>query len=176
MTESTERSRRLLQKLCGAGRIMGWALLALAAVGFGILVWNLEGMLGLGRRIVIREVMDITFDYLFTGVVALCVVQFIRYLVEKESQPGWFLRKGHLILCILALCLLARGALEAYPKLAVLHEHLPERLSSIDSFFALALVILIGVLPSLTKALVLIGMGLAMRLSLPVIAESKTLV
>ncbi len=177
MSETIERSRQLLRRLCTAGRIMGWALVTLYAVGIGACAWVLVVPTPPQFFSFWEELTGITTEYLLTGLLVLGVVQFIRYLVEKECQPGWLLRKGHLVLYLFALCLLAMGISGIYPKLLMIADHHPSgSFSDISAPITLLAAFLSAMFPILTRALILVGMGLALRLVVPIVAESKTLV
>ena len=163
MNENIERNRRRLLGLCSAGRIMGLALIVMPVltVGWAVFIDHAIGAQGHGRNIVaLRSICE----YLFFGLLVLGIAQFIRLLIEKDCQPGWILRHGHLLLCFFAVC-------RPLTKVAMLYfvMGLPN-VPGLGWGQAIMMVSSICV-----EMLILLGMAAALRLALPIIAESKTL-
>ena len=170
MSDTIEQNRWRLRRLCKAGQVFGWTLVAFFCVWLGLFL--LIRLFGLSYRAGAKHLEDFTrgtTDWLLTGLVALGAVQLIQYLAEKDPQPGFLLRRGHLILWAFALGVLLSDTLE----LCSMTWFYQDGFETVD--ITLSLVSWAGILPTLAKALILFGIGLAIRLVMPIIAESKTL-
>ena len=94
MNEFIEKNKGLLKFYCVAARIIGWALLL-------TLLWNqLGGKQWLGPP---PEVFPYRISYPMLGLVVLGIGQFLKYLCETGSKPGWILHHADKILYLYAM-------------------------------------------------------------------------
>ena len=180
MNEFIEKNRRLLKIYCVAARIIGWLILILGGIGILTLLvkqwqvgWShgvaIEGSLGIFQRS--------WFALMSYGLAALGVAQFIRYLFDRNYQPGWILRYADKILYVFAFFAIwkAVGAIwifiSNYDNATRTNLH-----SDISPPYTWLLLVLSVVLLCSAKLLAIIGLAQALRRLMPVIEESKTLV
>ena len=163
MNEFIEKNKRLLRTYCVAARIIGWILLIVPSIicVIGILLPSKVWGQAFNSLIILPTLV---LDFMFPGLIALCVAQFIRYLYQEE-HIGKLLRYGDKILYIYAL-LVVMGSISKYIFNWVI----------IGRVGALAVSALCLSFPAAAKVLVLIGLAQILRRVLPVIEESKTLV
>lgn len=167
MTEQAESSRRWLRSLCRAGTIAGWVLIACFPLG----VCRLLTVQPMSKAYVFHNCYLATKEYILAGFLVLGAVQFVRYLSDLDHEPRKLLRSFHLVLFALAVGVLIYEVIYAgmIVRMAVGSSASVHRISLVYVVF------LMGFLPGLAQALILAGTGLAIRLALPIIAESKTL-
>ncbi len=172
MTEHVDSSRLWLRRLCRAGRITGWALVALFLYGIGVLLWILYFAPSIPEKFhAVREFHHMTKNCLLTGLLLLGAIQFVRYLTDLDDEPGRLLRNFHFVLFALAAGLLTLHLVSSGMTVGtVIGSQF-----SLSHLFAGSLVFVMALLPGLAQAFILAGTGLAVRLVLPIIAESKTL-
>jgi hypothetical protein len=154
-------------------------MIAMGVFGVGTLVFaghNIIALVGL-RRFLVESVGAV--DDLLTGLVVVGMVQFIRYVVEEDSEPRWLLRNGHIILCLLAFSLLLTSGLRSWPQgwnnLALVFACSPEQMVPMDRRLGVAFLEFTAWLPVFTKVLCVLGIAVTLRTVLPIMAESKTL-
>ena len=174
METNTQSHKQMLQRISTLGRVAGWAMIGIGLVQLIYLPyhisWNTVG--ALSRRIVYFGYAN-SGDNILSGLIILGLVQLIRYVCEEKSEPGWFLRNGHIILCLYALFLLIVGGMKSYPFLSDYWNNFkPEHMIQEGHEFFILLMIL---LPIITKAICFLGIAALLRNVLPVLAESKTL-
>jgi hypothetical protein len=109
------------------------------------------------------------FDFMLPGLIALGVMQFIRYVFEDTDKPGCILRNADRLFYMYAVFL----ALKSYFKYLFFTEWYAEAISLEPSRL---LFIQPFLLPTVAKILILVGLGQILRRLLTVIEESKTLV
>ena len=177
METNTTPGRQMLRRICKLGRVAGWAMIALGILGVGSygyahFVAHVDSQPTLYQSI-------LTVSDILTGLLVLSTVQFIRYVVEEDTEPRWFLRNGHIILGLFALFLFLTGALYGWPQLRVgldmALSHPPEHMIPMGRELGIAFFTLIFLLPPITKALCVLGVAAMLRTVLPILAESKTL-
>lgn len=170
MSEQAGNSRRWLRSLCRVGTVVGWVLIA----SFPLEIW---GTLSIayshpGGIDVFRQFYLAVKQDLIAGCLVLGAVQFVRYLSDQDHEPRKLLRSFHLVLFGLAGGFLIRDIVVA----GMMSEGVFGcGVSSLLSIPAGSVAFLTGLLPGLAQALMFVGTGLAIRLALPIIAESKTL-
>jgi hypothetical protein len=109
----------------------------------------------------------VVLNFVFLGLVALGVAQFIKYVFAHQDQPTFLLRIGDKILYIYAGFLILGAILTwVFQMMVIKATAIP---TFIISFAGL-------LLPATVKALILIGLGKILKRVIPVIEESKTLV
>ncbi|MHC4437019.1 MAG: hypothetical protein ACYS3S_06650 [Planctomycetota bacterium] len=170
MNEFIKQNRRLLKFYCTAALIIGWLLFA------GGFLWFIPTIMSLnindlykGADAILYAVSAMLFDFLLPGLIALGVVQFIRYLFEDTTKPGRILRNAHWFFYIYAVFLVVITYLQYFWNItwyAEVIESETSRLLFIQPFL----------LPTVAKVLILVGLGHILRRIIPVIEESKTLV
>jgi len=170
MNEFIKQNRRLLKLYCTAALIIGWLLFA------GGFLWFIPTIMSLnindlykGADAILYAVSAMLFDFLLPGLIALGVVQFIRYLFEDTIKPGRILRNAHWFFYIYAVFLIVITYLQYFWNItwyAEVIESETSRLLFIQPFL----------LPTVAKVLILVGLGQILRRIIPVIEESKTLV
>lgn len=167
MNEFIEKNRRLLKAYCITAQFFGWLVLGIA--GAGALVHSLALASRIGDSEALRAYLASVpwgmLGFIPTGLVALGIAQFIRYLLESGRQPGWILRYGEQILYMYATFVIGYY-IWGYIVESHYFSSLFDRLLS-----TLAFVLFPG-----AKVLVLVGLGQVLRRIMPVIEESKTLV
>ncbi len=166
MDSFIEKNARFLKIYCILARIAGWVVLSLGCLAAA------SHSLALYSRIGDREALQaylphvpwgMITNFIPIGLLALGVGQFIRYLFNREHQPGWILRYGHQILFLWA----AVYCVWAY--FVEIGFNSPATTESLRR--------LIFLLPFLgAKVLALVGLGQILRRIMPVIEESRTLV
>jgi len=161
MNEFIEKNRRLLRFYCVAARIIGWVLLTVP--GIIALVEVLKGSLPGGNKLLILMVRAVVLNFMFLGLIALGVAQFIRYVFERQYQPGWILRNADKILYVYAVLIV----------LGAVWQCVSQTMITYSLFFSF---LVTWLLPAIAKALILTGLGQILRRILPVIEESRTLV
>ena len=170
MNEFLKQNRRLLKFYCTAALIIGWLLIA------GGFLWFIPAITSLNLNDIYKAadaILYVTsamlFDFLLPGLIALGVVQFIRYLFEDTNKPGCILRNADRFFYMYAVFLIARTYLQ-YSWNSVWYAEV------IESETSRLLFIQPFLLPTVAKVLILIGLGQILRRIIPVIEESKTLV
>lgn len=104
----------------------------------------------------------------FYGVFALIFSEFLLYLLAGEGEPKWILRHGSKIIYAYVLYFIAMTLHVA------LHMESTGEPNRMDFQHILPLSLLIA--SSVLKALIWIGIGVALQKVVPIIRESKTLV
>lgn len=162
-----EKNKALLKIYCLVARAIGWSILLLGGVGIAILIVKLC-KIGIGEGILIRGPLGIFqrswFILMTTGLTALGVAQFIRYLFDEDYQGGWILRNGQKILWAFAFLVAWKGVSMVFVSVS--------RYGIRDSL----LLVLSIALFNAGKLLVLIGLAQILRRVMLVIKESRTLV
>jgi hypothetical protein len=185
MTKFIEQHEGLLKFYCITTRILGWLLLLMGGIGFlmlaiyiaqehGLVSTKLtpDGSAGIFLRsagIFLRSAGICTKF----GLLSIGASQFIRYLFDNQSQQGWLLRFGSIILWIFAIFeLLGMVSGSVY----LLSQDMTYHKSSGILPYGQLLILIPMILLNVAKALVLIGLAQILKRVMPVIAESRTLV
>ncbi len=167
MKDFVEENKALLKSYCFLARIIGWSIMFLGGIGITVLIVELCNI-GLREGILIRGPLGIFqrswFILMTTGLTALGVGQFIRYLFDKDYQGGWILRNGQKILWAFAFLVVWKGVSMVFVSI------------SGYGVRASLLLVLSIVLFNAGKLLVLIGLAQILRRVMAVIEESRTLV
>ncbi|MFH0793037.1 MAG: hypothetical protein V2A74_03285 [bacterium] len=177
METNTQPNRQMLRRICKLGQVAGWAMIALGVLGVGgyayaHLIAHVNSQPTLYQSI-------LTVSDILTGLLVLTSAQFVRYVIEEDAEPGWFLRNGHIILGFFALFLFLTGVLYGWPQLwtglSMFSFHPPEHMIPMGRELGVASITLITFLPPTTKALCVLGVAAMLRTVLPILTESKTL-
>jgi hypothetical protein len=118
---------------------------------------------------VLFAVPMLLFDAVLTGLIALGIAQFIKYLFETANEPGWILRCGDKILYLNAIFVIVSGV-------GVLYFHNAKMMEIASPYYSQWRFLVENGLPVVARALILAGSGQILRRVMPVIEESKTLV
>lgn len=178
METTTQPHRQTLRRICTLSQVAGWAMIAMGVLGVGGTAY--AGLVAhIGTRGILFNSMDAVGDIL-TGLVVLGMAQFIRYVVEEDTEPRWLLRNGHIILCLLALSLFLSGSLHVWPQMWRMWEIFltssPKQMIPMGREIGVASTTVILLLPPITRALCVLGIAAMLRTVLPILGESKTLV
>jgi len=169
MNSFIENNKSFLKVYCLLARSIGWSIMILGGVGVMIFIVKLS-KIGIGEGVLMSGPLGLGifqrswFILMTTGLTALGVAQFIRYLFDRDYQGGWILRNGQKILWAFALLVLWKGVSMVFGSVL--------RYGAIDSL----LFVLSIVLFNAGKVLVLIGLAQILRRVMAVVEESKTLV
>ncbi len=169
MKEFIEKNRRLLKFYCIVACIFGWLLLIGGAFWFVISISSVDINNNERPDILLHLIASLFYDFMLPGLMALAVMQCIRYLFESERKPGVILRNGDKILYMYAIFLVVKTYFKYFwytAWYAELIESEASRLVFMQPFL----------LPTVAKVLILVGLGQILRRLIPVIEESKTLV
>jgi hypothetical protein len=184
MNEFIEKNRRLLRIYCIAARIIGWAMLLLAGIliAYALLAGNFPNAirdsywpfqpLNSNAYLPANWIgsLDSAFTwatrFLLTGLLALGIAQFIKYLSDSKYQPGCLLRCGEGILYFYAVLVVAEVIWRylfcpAYTR----------QFGSADPLLFLAVLLVTG-----AKVLALVGLAQILWRVMRVVEESRTLV
>ena len=166
MNEFIAKNKRLLKIYYIAALIMGWILIVLptvktAGVIFNLYLWRISGY-----RMVI--VLELVFGQIILGILLLAVAQFIRFLTSHSYEPGWLLRYIDKIIYLYAI---VKGA-------QIIFIYISLEIQAVDAgpYFSVWGSFTTYAVPAIAWILVLLGLGLILKRSIPVIEESKTLV
>jgi len=166
MNEFIEKNRGLLRFYCITAQITG--LLLLIVPGIGIAVEIISGSTPNGHRFYIPYMIQaVVLNFMFLGLVALGVAQFIRYVFERHGEPGLILRFGDKVLYIYAGLVILGSVVQYLFQITVVKG---------ATFPMLLVYFAASLLPATAKALILVGLGTILHRVMPVIEESKTLV
>ncbi len=172
MNKFIEKNRRLLHFYCETLRTIGsliliLGLLSVCAIMTLVLLSKFEDWHALKsfEKMIIAMPLG-AFNIFFIGIGILGLVQFIRYLVERDYKPGWILRHGDMFFYLYAL-LTILSVVWVYTIAPIYHS---------PSIYTRVGVIFVTVISTAVKVLILVGLGQILRHLMPVIEESKTLV
>ncbi len=171
MNEFIEKNRALLKLYCISAQIIGWVLLP------GGCIWIILFISGPRQSDIVERgdallyaISSMLYDFMFPGLIALGLAQFIRYLFENTSKPGRILRNADRLFYMYAVFLIVKTYYKCFWYSAwfagIIGESTFSRLLFMQPF----------ILPTVAKVLILVGLGQILRRILPVIEESKTLV
>ncbi len=167
MNAFIEQNKRLLKVCCTTARIYGWLLLS-----FGLLATaghSFALMTRIGK-------WDMFYDYFETmpwnviggvasGVLALGIGQFIRFVIDNDCRPGWILQNASGLLYVYAAFVgvfIIIITVMAFPHW--------------ENWGEITIRLLGRAIHVAGKILLLIGVALVLKRIMPVIEESKTLV
>jgi hypothetical protein len=171
-----ERNKRLLYGYSRAAWVVGWLLVILGGVAGVLFLYDFENAIGKIRGLSENQTFIAVFErswfsLLLPGLIALGVSQFLRYLLENESRPGFLLRHSDKVLFLYALLIVLQGmggiGVMIYSNRGCSIYHLAP--------WFIYCVLPMGLLTG-AKALILIGLAQILRRVLPMIEETKTLV
>ena len=169
MNEFIKKNSALLKLYCVVAGIIGWLLIV------GGIFWFIQSASSMDTSTARRPeglmylITSMLFDFVLPGLIALGVMQFIRYVFEDKGKPGCLLGMADWLFYVYAVFL----TLKAYFKYIWYNDWYAEAISLETSRL---LFIQPFLLPTVAKVLILVGLGQILRRLLPVIEESKTLV
>ena len=160
--------KKLLGLLCKAVQVIGWVVVAGGVFWFIRLVSGPSGKLtegSAGIEELLTMISWFAFDFVFIGLAAVILAQLARYALGRENKAGLLLRCGDKILYFFAFL----GVLWAFFRVRLNIELIQ------DASFRLLYVQPL-ILPTIAKALILVGLGQILKRIMPVIEEYKSLV
>ncbi|MHC4325155.1 MAG: hypothetical protein ACYSUX_12900 [Planctomycetota bacterium] len=169
MNEFIKQNKHLLKFYCTAALIIGWLLIVGGIFWFILIASSFETNIVERPEGLMYLISSMLFDFVLPGLIALGVMQFIRYVFADTDKPGRILGMADWLFYLYAVFLIFK----AYFKYIQYSEWYAEaygletsRLLFIQPFL----------LPTAAKVLILVGLGQIIRRIIPVIEESKTLV
>ena len=169
MNEFIEKNRALLKLYCIVARIIGWLLIAGGFFWFFMTVSSIDTSTAVRPEGLLYVISSMLFDFMLPGLIALGVMQFIRYLFADTEKPGWLLGMADWLLYAYAVFV----AFKAFFKYIWYSDWYAEAISLETSRLLFVQPFL---LPTAAKILILVGLAQIIRRVMPVIEESKTLV
>lgn len=169
MKEFIERNRVLLKLYCFVARIIGWLLIAGGFFWFLATISSIDTSLEVRPEGLLYVISALLFDFVLPGLVALGVMQFIEYLFEDTSKPGWLLGMAGGLLYTYA----GFVAVKAFLKYMWYSEWYAQAISLQTPRLLFVQPFL---LPTAAKILILVGLAQIIRRVMPAIEEAKTLV
>ena len=123
---------------------------------------------GVLHRLVLAVVLLAAATFSLTGLLALALANLLTYIVGARQHPSWVLRHADKALYLLAAC-----RVSSY----VVGTSIRAIMVSSSAFRSRQLPpASMGAISAVTAAIILVALGLVLRRSLPIIAESRTLV
>lgn len=177
MKTYTPPKRQMLRRIYTLSQVAGWAMILMGVLGVFGAAYTSRVVPQFGTHDIFQCSIEIAGEIL-VGLIVLAMAQFIRYVVEENTEPGWFLRNAPIILCLFALFLLLTGCLHSWPQLRNGWELLsrpPGQPAPMLRGLGIAGISLLTLLPHVTKVLCVLGIAAMLRTVLPILAESKTL-
>ena len=169
MNEFIEQNKRLLKFYCTAAQIIGWLLIVGGIFWFILTASSYETNLAERPEGLMYLISSMLFDFVLPGLIALGVMQFIRYVFGDTGKPGRLLGMADWLFYLYAVFLI----LKTYFKYVLYSVWYAEAISLETSRLLFVQPFL---LPTLAKVMILVGLAQILRRILPVIEESKTLV
>lgn len=172
MNEFIEKNRALLHYYYVGARIIGWMIVLMGVIH---IVWFLSEPLW--SNVKWKTLLPYLPQnlQLMLGLLLLGTAQFIRYVSEKQYQPGWLLRHGDKFLYLYAFFQIIKAIISCTNFTMLIMA----RTNYKFSFAEICQVLIVGsfmIFTSIATILILIGLAQVLRRILPVIEESKTLV
>ena len=157
---SLTKNKKSIRTYCIALRVAGWILIvAGAAVTTRYAFANVDHT-GSTRTVLYVLLPGYVVGHLYLGILALVLAQLITYIFDREYKPGWLLRRADKIMYLYAsLVLLAAVLLHLHSLHLSQWWQIPARLLLMAAYLV-----------------ILIGLGRLLRLVMPMIEESRTLV
>ena len=169
MKEFIKKNRALLKLYCIVAGIIGWLLVIGGVFWFILTVSSIDTSTAERPEGLMYLISSMLFDFALPGLIALGVMQFIRYLFSDTDKPGWLLGMADWLFYWYAVFLIFK----AYFKYIQYSEWYAEAYGLETSHLLFVQPFL---LPTVAKVLILVGLGQIIRRIMPVIEESKTLV
>jgi len=170
MNEFIEKNRGLLKFYYIAARIIGWMIVFMGGIH---LVWFLSEPLW--RDVKWETILPYLPQNLqfMLGLVVLGIAQFIRYLSEKQYQPGWLLRHGDKLLYLFAFFQIVKAIGSCSNFTVLITSRTNYNLANVCQAVIVGLFL---VFSTIATILILVGLAQVLRRLMPVIEETKTLV
>ncbi|MHC4265754.1 MAG: hypothetical protein ACYSUK_07465 [Planctomycetota bacterium] len=164
MNEFIEKNKQLFKIYYTAALIMGWILIVLPGIKSALLLFYILRA-GEVRMIMMGTFLELVFGQIILGVFLLAVAQFIRFLISGSNKASGLLQHIDKIIYLYAIVKVAR-IIFVYLSEAIEVGPFDSLWGSFTSF---------GI-PSIAFVLILVGLGVILKRSIPIIEESKTLV
>ena len=169
MKEFIEKNKALLRLYCVTAGVIGWLLIIGGVFWFVLTASSIDTSTAERPEGLMYLISSMLFDFVLPGLIALGVMQFIRYVFADSQKPGRLLGMANWLFYLYAVFL----TLKAYFKYIFFSDWYAEAISLETSQLLFVQPFL---LPTAAKVLILVGLGQIIRRLMPVIEESKTLV
>ena len=157
-TQCLEKNKKLIRAYCTILRVAGWVLMA---GGVAVVVWYAIFAEGRDSRAVRYFLLPSgVVSFLYPGILALVLAQLITYIFDHDYRPGWFLRRADKVMYVYATLVLLQSVLPYFYA------------SSPSTWWEIP----VGLLLMTAKLVIVLGLGRLVRLVMPMIEESRTLV
>jgi len=174
MNEFIEKNRALLHYYCVGARIVGWMIVLMGIIQFVSFLLEPLWSNVKWQTLLPYLLQNQNLQFMF-GLLVLGTAQFIRYVSEKQYQPGWLLLHGDKFLYLYAFFQIINTILSCTKFITLITARTNYNFSFAEicqMLFIGSLMVLIGI----ATILILVGLAQVLRRIIPVIEESKTLV
>ncbi|MFH1613999.1 MAG: hypothetical protein ABIG61_02800 [Planctomycetota bacterium] len=183
-----EENRTLLKFYISAAKLIGWILFVLGLIALTIIVIEVLRLnFGYAERI---DLSGPTGEFersyavlILTGLVAICLSQFLRLLIEADSAKPWLLRNCSKLLFVYLVYLIIQGGGYFWMRLSNLlgairigSESSNEVTGIAHQEYGYFLLVVITAVFCIGKVLCVFGLAQFIKRILPIIEESRTLV
>lgn len=168
MNTFIEENKGLLKNCYVSANVLGWLLLALgcsAVVGHSIALISRLGDWTMFREYYFSSVPWNVINGVPIGLLALGIGQFIKFICDKDYQPGRILRNAQQILYIYAVLFAVSVII-----------HFITRFPYWENWLEIIVRVLAHILWGVGKIMLLVALALILKRIMPVIEESRTLV
>ncbi len=168
MNAFIEENQGLLKKCYICANVMGWFLVVLGSLS------GAGNIIALGSRLSDWEVFKEyfhssvpwgTINSLPIGLMALGIAEFIKFICDKDYQPGSILRNAEKLIYTYAVLFAVSVII-----------HFVTRFSYWDGWAEIIVRVLAHIIVGIGKTMLLIAVALILKRVMPVIEESRTLV
>jgi hypothetical protein len=167
MNSFIEKNKRLLKIYYIAALIMGWTLIILSGVKTALLVFNVF-RIGDSRMVMMGTFLEMVFSQIILGTFLLAVAQYIRFLTSGSNKAGGLTRHIDKIIYLYTIAKVA--------QMRVVYISLTAQAKDAGPYFSAWRSFALYATPTIAYILVLVGLGLILKRSIPIIKESKTLI
>lgn len=183
MVSMVENQWNWLRPYVGIARWVGWLLLIFGALTLAQLAYGSFELRYVNHQPVsailahsLEMAWNILRNVLLPGTLALGVSQFLRWLVEKETRPGWLLRLAPTLLVFTAAVYLVQVGLMVWRLPGVIRMINKPEYTAGYPVIAILSVIVPNFLIGLAPVIIFFGLSEALRRIGPIVDESKELV
>ncbi len=157
---SLEKNKKSIRVYCIVLRVAGWVLMAGGVFAAAHWLRYANNTTTDARMVRYFILPTVVVSYLYMGVFALGLAQLITYIFDREYKPGWLLRRADKVMYLYTALVLLKFFL---PYFHIFHLsqwwQIPARLLLMAAYLV-----------------ILIGLARLLRLVMPMIEESRTLV
>ena len=167
MNTFIEENKGLLKKCYVSANILGWLLLALgcsAVVGHSFALISRLGDMEMLKEYYIALPWNV-INGVPIGLLALGIGQFIKYICDKDYQPGWVLRNAEKLIYLYAVLFAVSVII-----------HFITRFPYWEHWAEIIVRVLAHIIWGVGKVMLLVALALILKRIMPVIEESRTLI